>query len=147
MTRKRVLGYVILHRHGHRAPEKNIFHSNSEIELWKSFLPAENYLNQLLERFPIHIHENNQKPPFDVKTRPFGCLTVKGVNHLQSVGKNLGSVFPKLKGVKNARVYATNYQRTQVILEFYVISSSLGECSMSSGRIGGYRGNIYFCSG
>lgn len=114
MTRKRVLGYVILHRHGHRAPEKNIFQSKSEIELWSSFLPSESYIHQLIDRFPVHIHENNQRPQFDVKTRPFGCITQKGVSHLHSVGQSLGTIFPNLKGIKNARVYATNYQRTQV---------------------------------
>jgi hypothetical protein len=116
MSRKRVLGYVILHRHGHRAPEKNIFQSTSEIDLWTSFLPPKDLIDQFNERFPLHIHEKNQKPQFDVKTRPFGCITNKGVQHLQSIGTQLGQVFPELNGLKNARVYATNYQRTQVFL-------------------------------
>lgn len=114
MCRKRVLGYVILHRHGHRAPEKNIFQSISEIDLWTSLLPPGDLLEEYQERFPLLIHEHNQKPPFDVKTKPFGCITSKGVQHLQSIGMRLGEIFPPLIGLKNARVYATNYQRTQV---------------------------------
>jgi hypothetical protein len=119
MSRKRVLGYVILHRHGHRAPEKNIFQSTSEIDLWTSFLPSQESIDKFNDRFPLRIHEKNQKPQFDVKTRPFGCITSKGVQHLQSIGSKLGKMFPGLNGVKNARVYATNYQRTQVIVESF----------------------------
>jgi hypothetical protein len=114
MARKRVLGYVILHRHGHRAPERNIFQTTSEIDLWTSLLPSNELITSLQEQYPLRINEKNQKPQFDVKTRPFGCITQKGVSHLQSIGRNLCETFPSLKGIKNARVYATNYQRTQV---------------------------------
>ncbi len=114
----RILGYVILHRHGHRAPEKNLFkNSIKEIELWSSLLPSSEYLLELSSCYPLEIDERNQKPQFDIKTKPFGCITEKGVHHLYSIGKEIKENFPLLKEVKDMKVYATNYQRTQVSRE------------------------------
>lgn len=110
-----MVGYVVLHRHGHRAPEKNLFKLNdNETQLWLSLLPRQETLQELSATYPIRIHENNPRPQFDVATKPFGCITSKGVDHLKSVGKRLKDTFPDLHNIRNAKVYATNYQRTQV---------------------------------
>jgi hypothetical protein len=151
MARKRVLGYVLLHRHGHRAPERNIFQSTSEIDLWSSLLPLNEFINTLSERYPLLIHEKNQKPQFDVKTRPFGCITQKGVHHLHSIGQSLGQTFPYLKNISNARVYATNYQRTQVMslslsLSLCLYLTLLGECPVSSLWVRSIEWNYNLCS-
>ena len=115
MSKKRIVGYVILHRHGHRAPEKNLFKlNNNEIELWESFLPSKLLLEELSKKFPIKILHNKIEIPIDLQTKPFGCLTYKGINHLKDVGINLKNSFPLLKNIFNIKIYATNYQRTQV---------------------------------
>jgi hypothetical protein len=116
-------GYIIFHRHGHRLPMKSlrgpgILSNDEELQLWKKFLPNSIRLDKLNEITPILLHPNN-KIPKDLGTYPFGCLTDKGMNHLNNKGKLIMDKFSNIKHVdmKKIKVYATNYQRTQVSVQ------------------------------
>jgi hypothetical protein len=122
--KKKIIGYVLLHRHGHRAPEKNIFlNSSSEVDLWSSLMPKNTFLEEMAELYPVVTHPRNPTPPYDVTTRPFGCITDTGVKHLRSVGQRARSNFVELQQLSNVAVYSTNYQRTQVDINSSEIST------------------------
>lgn len=117
-------GYVIFHRHGHRIPMKSLQGPfiNSEVEelqLWKQFLPKSDRLEKLQVMTPIVNHPHNDIPK-DLKT-PYGRLTTKGMDYLNDKGRQLNEIFPSMKyttlDVNKIKVYATNYQRTQVSVQ------------------------------
>jgi len=117
-------GYIIFHRHGHRLPMKSlkgpgILNNDDEMKLWSKYLPNPNRLNKLNEITPILLHPNNGIPK-DLGTYPFGCLTDKGMNHLHLKGKLLSLQLKNIKNIDDInkiKVYATNYQRTQVSVQ------------------------------
>jgi hypothetical protein len=136
-----VLGYVVLHRHGHRAPIRNLFEKN-EIDLWCNLLPSSERLQQLSKSYPIQSHSGNV-PPIDLKYKPLSCLTDLGVNHMISVGKKTNELFPLMNQSAKFQVFSTNYHRTQVIiLELMDINHLVvGECSIFFNWIGGHSRN------
>lgn len=115
-------GYIIFHRHGHRLPMKALggpgISYHDELKLWKQFLPDEYRIEKLRTRIPIHQHPNNDIPR-DLRNEPFGRLTNKGMDFLNNKGKSLRSVFTNIKNInyKDVKVYATNYQRTQLSVQ------------------------------
>jgi Histidine phosphatase superfamily (branch 2) len=114
-ARSKTGGYIIFIRHGHRAPGRNIMQeadSLAEIKLWKSHIFSSD--QQKNSTVAVKQHPINGIAR-DLATRPFGCITTKGREHLQTVGRNLSAFFPDLKNVKNENllIYSTNYQRTQ----------------------------------
>lgn len=114
-ARSKAGGYIIFIRHGHRAPGRNIMleaDSLAEVKLWKS--QVFNSDPQKNSTIAVKQHPVNGLAR-DLATRPFGCITTKGREHLQTIGRNISAYFPDLKNVKNENllIYSTNYQRTQ----------------------------------
>ena len=105
--------YIIFHRHGHRAPVKNIFGKDEESNLWLNLLPKFDILSALNEQYPVTSHPRNPKPR-DLSSHPYGCITKKGFEHLLKTGEILHDKFPSLQNMSSIEVVATNYQRTQV---------------------------------
>ena len=116
--------YIIFHRHGHRLPMKalggpGILTGLDELKLWKQFLPNELRIEKLRTRIPIQQHPNNDIPRDLLRNEPFGRLTNKGMDFLNKKGKSLRSILTNIKNInyKNVKVYATNYQRTQLSVQ------------------------------
>ena len=86
-----------------------------EKELWQS-CAVSNFDNENLSG-TIKQHPANGIAR-DLITHPFGCITARGQDHLERVGRQISDFFPSIKTVNsdNLMVYSTNYQRTQVIL-------------------------------
>jgi len=118
-------GYIIFHRHGHRLPMKalggpGITSVYEEVKLWKQFLPDEFRLEKLKTKIPIQQHPNNDIPR-DLRNEPFGRITKKGMDALNKKGNSLRSIITStsIKNINynNVKVYATNYQRTQISVQ------------------------------
>eukprot|EP01041_Mallomonas_annulata_P011978 gene11978-25085_t len=120
--------YVIFTRHGHRAPARNLFSNQTEIDLWTNHLPTYGDLQELQSKYPVVSHPNNTIPR-DISALPFGCLTTKGLDHLKSVGEHLVKTFPSLKSPHTIHVTATNYQRTQVSVQALLTGMNLSTTS------------------
>jgi hypothetical protein len=58
-------------------------------------LPDPATLQAMQEQYPPVIHATNPQS-FDLKTHPYGCLTRRGVAHLQAMGALLRGHFPAL---------------------------------------------------
>lgn len=118
--------FAIFHRHGHRAPAKNIFNTKEEVDLWTSFCYRQSDKSMLNTRYPVVQHLENAAPP-DVTHEPFGCLSVLGSNHLTKVGASIGKRFPSLAQLHNMSdnpvitAVSTNYSRTQVSGDLCVV--------------------------
>jgi len=116
--------YLLLNRHGHRAPAKNVFrgkdHSPAmaveEDRRWESHMIDRKANANLDTHFPVqNIYEQTK----DERTYPYGCLTICGKNHMKQVGARLADHFPQLKELDPANpgeivCVATNYMRTQI---------------------------------
>lgn len=117
--RDKLRGFVIFNRHGHRAPSRNIMRGEDlaiEAELWRSYVLREDSMNTS----PIAIKQHPANGiARDLITHPFGCITMRGREHLKNTGRGISHRFPALRDVKveNLSVYSTNYQRTQVRAE------------------------------
>lgn len=111
-TKGNVLGYVLLHRHGHRAPIRNLFDAN-ELQFWLNLLPETKRLEYLSNSYPVQFHFHNISP-IDLKYKPLSCLTDIGINHMMNVGNKTNELFPLIKQSNNFKVFSTNYHRTQV---------------------------------
>ena len=110
-----VLGYVFFHRHGQRAPAKNIFKSNEEVKIWNSLLPDITTIRNLSFKYPIKLHESlsyGTQP--DCKTKPFGYITKQGVDFMYNIGEKTRGIFPSLATISSIEVFSTHYRRTQV---------------------------------
>jgi hypothetical protein len=109
----RVLGYAVMHRHGQRAPIRNLFEIN-EINFWNEKLPPQDRLRTFSESYPITFYHKDLSP-IDLKYKPLSCLTDLGVDHMIAVGKKTKELFPLMnRPASNFKVYSTNYHRTQV---------------------------------
>ena len=81
----KILGYIIFHRHGHRAPAKNVLSasfdkavaSQEELSLWSKLMPSESLLRRITSSFELDIHDENPIEP-DRLNFPFGAITSKG---------------------------------------------------------------------
>ena len=81
----RVLGYIIFHRHGHRAPARNVLSASfdktvtspEEQSLWSRLMPSESLLRRITSPFELDIHDDNPIEP-DRLNFPFGAITSKG---------------------------------------------------------------------
>ena len=112
-------GLVVFHRHGHRAPFRNVFSdgplADKEHQLWQQLLPKPETFSELSTLYPVINHPANPQLR-DVAQFPFGILTSKGITHLEVVGRAFkerwASVF-KDAAEAPLHLYATNYQRTQ----------------------------------
>lgn len=115
--------YVIFARHGHRAPNKNIFGETkgktknllgeADVAYWKNALPDFHVLHDLSQRYPVVQYHGNDTP-IDMLNSPYGCITNKGVKFMKDVGKSLRKRFPFLKEYTQIDAYSTNYQRTNI---------------------------------
>ena len=108
--------YVTFHRHGMRAPIGNPLNQDSEVDSWSSELPTREVLEQLANKYPVRVHDNNPEA-FDIQSFPFGCITSKGVNHLIAVGRQLKERFQPYRDTSHFKVHSTNFQRTQVSVQ------------------------------
>ena len=115
----RTIGYFILHRHGHRAPARNVIlggtpQTTCHIEemTWLSLLPDKDSLSMMSKNFPVEFHPLNNRSNDNV-SYPFGCLTARGLRHMKVMGEALGDRFPLLKNPASLEVTSTNYLRTQ----------------------------------
>ena len=117
-SRAKIRAYIIFNRHGHRAPGRNVMLGGAlqeEKELWQSCVVCnDNDDNESLS-VTIKQHPTNGIAR-DLITHPFGCITKRGRDYLEAVGKKVSNFFPSIKTVHsdNLMVYSTNYQRTQV---------------------------------
>ena len=102
--------YVVFHRHGQRAPAKEI---TNDLDIWKSLIVTTGEVNSLQSRYPILQHCLNSEP-YDKKTEPYGHLTTQGATYLESVGANIRNRF-FLGGHTSISLstVSTNYLRTQ----------------------------------
>lgn len=102
---------IIIHRHGHRSPVKNIFpgvearHENDFWAIQSYYSPNyEEMLSNILVMFYTFPSQSHW---------PFGVLTNKGIDHMMGTGASIAKQF----GVTSrdvTNVYSTNYRRTQV---------------------------------
>mmetsp|Transcript_20799 Transcript_20799/g.35026 ORF Transcript_20799/g.35026 Transcript_20799/m.35026 type:complete len:415 (-) Transcript_20799:940-2184(-) len=76
-------------------------------------------------QFPTIVHPENPES-FDLKTYPYGCLTRRGVEHLQRMGAQLRDSFPEILAdlpslpTGQLKVCSTNYQRTQASAQAFL---------------------------
>ena len=128
---------ILFHRHGHRAPAKNIVSSTvsagedafekcpDEHKLWFRNCNLNSVTAPLATRHPVKHLETVDKLPFnphDARTYPYGNLTGLGIDFLQQQANQLCSQFPVLNtfplhnsdGSCNTVIHSTNYRRTQV---------------------------------
>ena len=142
-------GYIIFHRHGHRAPSKNIISDinnqakscMNESFMWQSFMMSNDFLDTLSTRFPIKVYPLNS-PAIDFTNHPFGCLTKIGFDHLTFIGNKVVQKFPVIQDTSFVEVVSTNYMRTQVSAQALlhgmnfsqnveITVKHVGQCSMS----------------
>lgn len=120
--------WVLFTRHGHRAPAKAIeIDPISEARQWDALLPTDEEIHSVNQRFSITNH--NVSEPIDLKTRPFGCLTRKGMSHMAQAGQYLSAEFQNINDL-SVHVISTNFRRTQV--ELLRIFSSVVITSLNS---------------
>ena len=104
---------VLFLRHGHRTPARSTAadQANNGLNIWQSLLPSSDEIEMLSSRFVIKRDPSNIIPT-DVTTRPFGCLTKRGLDYVRRVGDE----FRTTNWVSGCPLYiqSTNYQRTQV---------------------------------
>jgi hypothetical protein len=117
-SRAKIRAYIIFNRHGHRAPGRNVMLGGGlqeEKELWQSCAVSNDNDDTENMSGTIKQHAANGIAR-DLITHPFGCITKRGRDHLETVGRKVSNFFPSIKTVHsdNLMVYSTNYQRTQV---------------------------------
>jgi hypothetical protein len=106
--------WVLFTRHGHRAPAKAVeMDIQCEAERWEALLPSEEEVTDFQTRFSVTNH--NTRRPMDSRTKPFGCLTRKGVDYMTLAGKEMASQIPGVQDL-SVSVTSTNFMRTQVNL-------------------------------
>ena len=119
---------IVFHRHGHRAPAHNVHKlgqaAEAEAALWRQFLPSAAAFERLSTLHPISSHAGNPTPN-DLQSAPFGILTNKGMQHLESTGGGFYRHFKAHDVFRAARatlqVHATNYQRTQASAQCFLV--------------------------
>lgn len=129
---------VVFHRHGHRAPTKNLFKSVEEANLWSRLVPDSSSFLRLDAKLPVRNDKRNPTPR-DVETAPFGMLTAKGLQHMEVTGQSFAGRFgstlcqdPKAALLMS---YATNYQRTMASGQAFisgVLSNSVKHAQLVS---------------
>lgn len=99
------------------------------------------------EAYPVQSLQCNPER-FDLRTYPFGCLTALGMSHLKRMGRKMKDHFAQVLGdlsshpADKIRVYATNYQRTQLSAQAFMMGMgipigtpiqvrSVSDCAMS----------------
>jgi len=118
---------ILFHRHGHRAPAKNIIANNSadakycvgEHALWQGHCDIAHIVTRLDDKHPVTVGSLNGLEaftPHDLKTYPFGNLTSTGVSYLEQQARDLCSTFPVLTEypLENTIIHSTNFKRTQI---------------------------------
>mmetsp|Transcript_29569 Transcript_29569/g.49947 ORF Transcript_29569/g.49947 Transcript_29569/m.49947 type:complete len:459 (-) Transcript_29569:211-1587(-) len=128
---KKILSYVIFHRHGQRAPTKNIYEAShtvphhaphlplAEADTWQELLASPHELESLQELYPVDRHPDRGLQT-DLNTKPFGCITSSGLENLEHQGRETLRAFPALGRAQSLEVYSTNYQRTQVSAQAFL---------------------------
>jgi hypothetical protein len=120
----------------YRAPARSLVADPSalknETSLWESLAMNQGQFDQLGHSFPILNHPLNPTMTKDSLSRPFGCITQKGLSHLRDTGSQLISklISPCADGFQ-VRVFATNYQRTQVTHSVLMVHLYNRQCSQS----------------
>lgn len=115
--------YIVLCRHGQRAPGKKLLASDHATWLPLALPHTSPSLADLFIRYPVLSHVKNDTP-HDQQRFPFGSITEYGTRYVQDVGARLGTEFPQIAAILReehsnnlngqVQVYATNYRRTQV---------------------------------
>ena len=135
---------VVFHRHGHRAPARNVFKSVEESALWERLVAPASKLDALHALLPVQNHASNPKP-HDLQTAPFGLLTGKGLMHLETTGAAFAARFtPDSQALTDPNAallaYATNYQRTQASGQAF-ISGLLSSSVKHAARVRAHAGH------
>ena len=122
--------YVVFHRHGHRAPARDILQDALE---WKRLLPHVHVLEDTNKRIKI-TNQNcpNAEPPRDRGSHPFGALTEQGRSHLLNVGRTTRQTFPDMLKAQSINAYSTNYQRTQLSGQSFLLGLLDGSHQLNS---------------
>eukprot|EP00603_Paraphysomonas_imperforata_P003439 CAMPEP_0114428966 /NCGR_PEP_ID=MMETSP0103-20121206/9222_1 /TAXON_ID=37642 ORGANISM="Paraphysomonas imperforata, Strain PA2" /NCGR_SAMPLE_ID=MMETSP0103 /ASSEMBLY_ACC=CAM_ASM_000201 /LENGTH=444 /DNA_ID=CAMNT_0001598247 /DNA_START=95 /DNA_END=1429 /DNA_ORIENTATION=+ len=108
-----------------RAPIGNPFRIDTDEHSWIQELPEPATLDVMQRQFPTIVHPENPES-FDLKTYPYGCLTRRGVEHLQRMGAQLRDSFPEILAdlpslpTGQLKVCSTNYQRTQASAQAFL---------------------------
>jgi hypothetical protein len=118
---------ILFHRHGHRAPAKNIVACKvvdgklcaDEHALWESHCDIGHRVDRLDDIHPVTFGTRNgipAPPPHDLKTYPFGNLTNAGISFLEQQARDLCKTFPVLRQfpLNNTVIHSTNFKRTQI---------------------------------
>lgn len=122
--------YVVFHRHGHRAPARDILRDNEE---WETRLPTRAAMDDTNKRIQITNHNPPDiEPPRDAASYPFGALTERGRSHLVEVGRRTRGAFPAMLQTQSINAYSTNYLRTQLSGQSFLLGLLEGN-SPSSG--------------
>jgi hypothetical protein len=120
---KSIFSYVIICRHGHRAPASAIY--NPAIASVDKYHDFENLWKENVFPFrdipplmTIESNPNNPQPP-DALKYPYGCLTKKGASHMFSMGSKISQIYPEIRETlinypQDFVAYSTNFHRTQV---------------------------------
>jgi hypothetical protein len=126
---ERKLAYAILHRHGHRAPARNLG-PDAEKQRWATFLSPRDELSMYQEKYQICLHPKNPIPK-DLSAPPFGALTSKGFQHMVGVGRSIAQRFPALASPRSVTTYATNYNRTQLSAQAVLAGLNYPSCEVT----------------
>ncbi|KAJ0411504.1 hypothetical protein ATCC90586_001099 [Pythium insidiosum] len=118
----------VLHRHGDRTPLHNVLVGSvapaavlAEVKQWEAKLPSDQALRELRTRYRLDHGENDVVS--NLQRRPFGCLTQRGIEQMESrgvmlaalcehEGLNLSELRPS-----DVEVHCNAYVRTQLSVQ------------------------------
>lgn len=126
---ERKLAYAILHRHGHRAPARNLG-PEAEALRWQAFLAPHDELYRYKEKYKVKLHPSNPVAR-DMSAPPFGALTSKGFQHMVGVGRSIAQQFPALASPRSVTTFATNYNRTQLSAQAVLAGLDYPACDVT----------------
>lgn len=152
MASKPLRRLIVFHRHGQRAPAKDLSKDSpfvgdlGERDLWLPLMFPRNRFNcvdgygvdssvsyeQLQTLFPVVYYGKNGCEGQSVRTQsdresfPFGCLTQLGAERMLSVGRSLRRNISTESEAEacQVEVWSTNYLRTQVCFIVQIVSAS-----------------------
>ncbi|GLD91711.1 hypothetical protein PINS_up000244 [Pythium insidiosum] len=118
----------VLHRHGDRTPLHNVLAgsvapaaAHAEVKQWESKLPSDQTLDALRARY--RLDHGDHEVVTNLQRRPFGCLTQRGIEQMESRGAMLAAMCER-EGLSLAdlrpsdvEVHCNAYVRTQLSVQ------------------------------
>ncbi|TMW60656.1 hypothetical protein Poli38472_000698 [Pythium oligandrum] len=116
----------VLHRHGDRSPLRNVFRGADaatealEVTRWETRLQTDTRTTALGDRFQL---DHRHPIVTSLQTRPFGCLTQKGIEQMEARGSLLAAFCAQeglsfsTMGLDDVKVYCNAYLRTQMSVQ------------------------------